>query len=190
MWICRRWWPSEALVSLLLAGVLLVGCGEHSENIAGRPNVLIVIVDDLASGAVGALGGDPRITPHIDRLAAESVVFENAVVATPLCTPSRSAFLTGRWPHEIGVTQPESSGRDPAPGNAEDIGGARCPGMSDAPFVQFRCCPTLCREPDKTLAQDAWIYQAPATLLRVGREDRAPLICPMRHWTPDGRAAT
>jgi choline-sulfatase len=66
---------------------------------------LIVIVDDLASRAVGALGGDPRFTPHIDRLAAESVVFENAVVATPLCTPSRNAFITGRWPHAIGVTQ-------------------------------------------------------------------------------------
>ena len=92
-------------MSLFLAGVLLVGCGDRPENSASRTNVLIVIVDDLASGAVGALGGDPRITPHIDRLAAESVVFENAVVATPLCTPSRSAFLTGRWPHEIGVTQ-------------------------------------------------------------------------------------
>jgi choline-sulfatase len=66
---------------------------------------LIVIVDDLASRAVGAFGGDPRLTPHIDRLAAESVVFENAMVATPLCTPSRTAFLTGRWPHAIGVTQ-------------------------------------------------------------------------------------
>ena len=61
-------------MSLFLAGVLLVGCGEHPENNASRPNVLIVIVDDLASRAVGALGGDPRLTPHIDRLAAESVV--------------------------------------------------------------------------------------------------------------------
>jgi arylsulfatase A-like enzyme len=92
-------------VSLFFAGVLLVGCGERPEHSASRPNVLIVIVDDLASGAVGALGGDPRFTPHIDRLAAQSVVFENAVVATPLCTPSRNAFLTGRWPHAIGVTQ-------------------------------------------------------------------------------------
>jgi len=94
-----------ALVSFSLASALLVGCGERPEDSASRPNVLIVIVDDLTSGAVGALGGDPRFTPHIDRLAAESVVFENAVVATPLCTPSRSAFLTGRWPHAIGVTQ-------------------------------------------------------------------------------------
>jgi len=92
-------------VVLSLAGVLLAGCGERPEDSANRPNVLIVIVDDLSSRAVGALGGDPLITPHIDRLAAESVVFENAVVATPLCTPSRNAFLTGRWPHAIGVTQ-------------------------------------------------------------------------------------
>ena len=84
-----------ALVSLSLAGVFLAGCGVRLEDSASRPNVLIVIVDDLASGAVGAFGGDPRFTPHIDRLAAESVVFENAVVATPLCTPSRSAFRTG-----------------------------------------------------------------------------------------------
>jgi arylsulfatase A-like enzyme len=105
MWMYRYSRLSGALASLFLAGVLLAGCGERPEHGDSRPNVLIVIVDDLASGAVGALGGDPRITPHIDRLAAESVVFENAVVATPLCTPSRSAFLTGRWPHAIGVTQ-------------------------------------------------------------------------------------
>ena len=102
---CRCWRSPLGLVSLALAGVLLVGCGKRSEDSANRPNVLVVIVDDLSSRAVGALGGDPRITPHIDRLAAESVVFENAVVATPLCTPSRHAFLTGRWPHAIGVTQ-------------------------------------------------------------------------------------
>ena len=101
----RCWRSSGALVSLSLVGALLVGCGARTESSTSRPNVLIVIVDDLASGAVGALGGDPRITPHIDRLAAESVVFENALVATPLCTPSRNAFITGRWPHAIGVTQ-------------------------------------------------------------------------------------
>jgi len=105
MWMCRWWRSPGGLIGLSLAGVLLMGCGERPEDGASRPNVLIVIVDDLASRAVGALGGDPRITPHIDRLAAESVVFENAVVATPLCTPSRNAFLTGRWPHAIGVSQ-------------------------------------------------------------------------------------
>jgi arylsulfatase A-like enzyme len=63
-------------VSLSIAGVLLVGCGERPGDSASRPNVLIIIVDDLASRAVGAFGGDPRITPHIDRLAAESVAFD------------------------------------------------------------------------------------------------------------------
>jgi len=101
-----RWWRLPgALVRLALAGVLVAGCVGRPEGGANRPNFLIVIVDDLASQAVGALGGDPRITPNIDRLAAESVVFENAFVATPFCTPSRHAFITGRWPHAIGVTQ-------------------------------------------------------------------------------------
>ncbi len=101
-----RWWRSPVvLASLAVVGGLLAGCGEERRAAASRPNFLVVIVDDLASPAVGALGGDPAITPHIDHLAAQSVVFENAVVATPLCTPSRNAFLTGRWPHEIGVTQ-------------------------------------------------------------------------------------
>ena len=105
MWMCRWRRLSGAFVRLSVVGVLLAGCGGHPDDHANRPNVLVVIVDDLASRAVGAFGGDWRITPHIDRLAAESVVFENAVVASPLCTPSRNAFLTGRWPHAIGVTQ-------------------------------------------------------------------------------------
>ncbi len=102
MWTCRS---SGIRVGVSFTVALLMGCGERPVDSASRPNVLVVIVDDLASQAVGAFGGAPWFTPHIDRLAAESVVFENAVVATPLCTPSRNAFLTGRWPHAIGVTQ-------------------------------------------------------------------------------------
>jgi len=101
----RRCGSSALFASLWLTSALCAGCGERPENGAERPNVLVIIVDDLANHAVGALGGDPRITPNLDRLAAQSAVFENAVVATPLCTPSRAAFLTSRWPHVIGVTQ-------------------------------------------------------------------------------------
>jgi len=72
------------------------------------PSVLILVADDLAQRALGVHGGPAGLTPHLDRLAAESVVFEHATASSPFCTPSRQSFLTGRWPHAIGVTQVSS----------------------------------------------------------------------------------
>ena len=77
-----------------------------------RPNVLIVISDDLASVATGTWGpgGEGLVpTPGIDALARRGVVFERALCASPFCTPSRQSFLTGRWPHSIRVTQLKST---------------------------------------------------------------------------------
>ena len=77
-----------------------------------RPNVLIVISDDLASIATGTWGpgGEGLVpTPGIDALARRGVVFERALCASPFCTPSRQSFLTGRWPHAIRVTQLKST---------------------------------------------------------------------------------
>ncbi len=58
-------------------------------------NLLIVIADQLAAHALPAYGNRVARTPHIDRLAAESVVFENAYTPSPLCGPSRAAMMTG-----------------------------------------------------------------------------------------------
>ena len=69
------------------------------------PSVLIVALDDLTCSAVGAFGGRVGIAPAIDRLASEGIAFREAFCASAYCTPSRQAFLTGRWPHEIGVTR-------------------------------------------------------------------------------------
>ena len=95
-------------VACLLA--LATGCGT-GDTVSGRPNVLIVVADDLAHAAVGAYGDrghGTKWTPNLDRLAAESVVFDHATASSPFCTPSRQSFLTGRWPHAIGVTQVNS----------------------------------------------------------------------------------
>jgi len=69
--------------------------------------VLVVIVDDLACGSTGAWSDAPPAlpTPHMDRLAARGTIFRSALCPSPNCTPSRQAFLTGRWPHSIRVTQ-------------------------------------------------------------------------------------
>ena len=76
----------------------------------GRPpNVLVVIADDLSSAAFGAFGGELIETPGLDRLARGGFRFRRAICASPFCTPSRQSFLTGRWPHAIGVTQLNSA---------------------------------------------------------------------------------
>lgn len=69
-----------------------------------RPNLLLLIADQLTPSAVGAYGGPPDQTPHLDRLAASGVRFDNVYTAAPLCNPSRTAFWTGRYPHQTGIT--------------------------------------------------------------------------------------
>lgn len=96
-----------ATLSLL---AVLAGCsGDEAAGArpAKGPNVLVVIVDDLASGSTGAWSDvpPPLPTPNMDRLAARGTIFRSASCPSPNCTPSRQAFLTGRWPHSIRVTQ-------------------------------------------------------------------------------------
>jgi len=68
-----------------------------------RPNVLFIAVDDL-NDWVGCLGGHPQArTPHIDALAEEGVLFEQAHCAAPLCSPSRTALMMGLRPSTTGI---------------------------------------------------------------------------------------
>ncbi|MDE0596136.1 MAG: sulfatase [Roseibacillus sp.] len=69
----------------------------------GNPNVLFIAVDDL-NDWVGCLGGHPQArTPNIDRLARKGVLFEQAHCAAPLCSPSRTAVMTGLRPSTTGI---------------------------------------------------------------------------------------
>ena len=73
---------------------------------AGRPpNVLILVGDDHAAWTLGCAGDPRRATPRLDGLARQGVRFDRAYCNSPLCTPSRQSFLTGRLPHAVGVTQ-------------------------------------------------------------------------------------
>jgi choline-sulfatase len=66
-----------------------------------RPNLLIIMSDEHAPQFSGAYGHPIVRTPHLDRLASEGALFENAYCNTPLCTPSRMSFMTGRYIHHI-----------------------------------------------------------------------------------------
>ncbi|XP_078589027.1 arylsulfatase H-like isoform X1 [Branchiostoma floridae x Branchiostoma japonicum] len=75
----------------------------------GRPNFVFFVADDLGIGDVGCFGNDTIRTPNIDSIAAKGAKLTQDLAAAPVCTPSRAAFLTGRYPVRYGMdgmTQP------------------------------------------------------------------------------------
>ncbi|MBN2711307.1 MAG: sulfatase [Planctomycetes bacterium] len=74
----------------------------HTENNA-RPNLLFIFADQLGSAYMGCYGHPQVRTPNLDRLAAESAMFEKAYTVCPLCTPFRGTLFTGRYPVQTGI---------------------------------------------------------------------------------------
>jgi N-acetylglucosamine-6-sulfatase len=68
-----------------------------------RPNIIVVLVDDMRWDEFGEAGHNFIKTPNIDRLAKEGANFKNAFATTPLCSPSRACFLTGLYAHTNGI---------------------------------------------------------------------------------------
>ena len=81
----------------LLAGMLALWLGVSAQNQA-KPNVIIINVDDLGYGDVGCYGATKVKTPNIDRLAAQGRRFTDFHSASAVCSPSRYALITGRYP--------------------------------------------------------------------------------------------
>jgi arylsulfatase A-like enzyme len=81
-------------VALLLSGAAVAA--------PARPNVVLILVDDIGVGDLGFAGGTEIPTPNIDRLAAEGTAFSNAY-ALPSCSPTRAAVMTGRHPQRFGI---------------------------------------------------------------------------------------
>lgn len=73
-----------------------------------RPNILFILADDLGYGDLSCYGRPDYRTPHLDRLAQQGVRLTNAYAASPVCTPTRCAFITGRYPARtpVGLEEP------------------------------------------------------------------------------------
>ncbi len=88
--------------SIAFLALGLLGCG--GEWSAADPvNVVLIDVDTLRPDFLGAYGRSPSPTPHIDALAADGIVFENAVSPSPITGPSHAALFTSRHPSELGL---------------------------------------------------------------------------------------
>lgn len=98
--IYARWrGGAYAVASVAVATIPVIGIGQESG--AAPPNIFFIITDDMSWAHMGAYGSDEVDTPNLDRLAREGVIFDNAFVSTPSCTPSRASILTGRNGFEL-----------------------------------------------------------------------------------------
>ena len=84
----------------LLAATVATGCGGDAD---APPSALLITIDTLRADAVGAYGGRAGLTPHLDRLADEGILFEQAYATVPLTLPSHASMLTGLTPPRHGV---------------------------------------------------------------------------------------
>ena len=89
----------------ILAKILLGTCvffGLADVQGAQRPNLIVIMADDLGYADVGFNGCEDIPTPHIDSIAANGVQFTSGYVSYPVCSPSRAGLITGRYPQRFG----------------------------------------------------------------------------------------
>jgi len=94
-----------ALLTLTAAVMLLCtipAAGEPAQGQARRPNILLIVADDLGYADIGVYGSREIPTPHIDRLAAGGIRFTDAYVSGPYCSPTRAGLMTGRYQQRFG----------------------------------------------------------------------------------------
>lgn len=105
------------LLRYLLPVFLVLISGNHSlqaEKSQARPNVLVILVDDLGYGDLSSYGATDLKSPHIDALLKRGMKFNNFYANCPVCSPTRAALLTGRYQDMVGVpgvirTHPQNS---------------------------------------------------------------------------------
>jgi arylsulfatase A-like enzyme len=98
----------EFLNSAAATGALVAGARIGLSSQPARPNLLFILADDLGYGDLSSYGRPEYQTPVLDALTRQGVKFTSAYAAAPVCTPTRCAFATGRYPQraEVGLHEP------------------------------------------------------------------------------------
>ncbi|MCI0643204.1 MAG: sulfatase [Gemmataceae bacterium] len=90
---------------LLAALVTVIGVAPHATAAQpDRPNVVLILIDDMGWRDLGCTGSDLYRTPHIDALSSSGMRFTQAYSAAPICSPTRASILTGQHPARLGMT--------------------------------------------------------------------------------------
>lgn len=97
--------------AVLILALVLLGCtsGEEkkTKEASNMPNIIVVFTDDMGYADLSSFGSPTIHTPHLDRLASEGQKWTNFYVAASVCTPSRAALMTGRYPIRSGMCSDE-----------------------------------------------------------------------------------
>lgn len=93
---------------LLITVVFTVVNLKESKAQVSRTNIIYIMADDLGYADLSSYGRKDYVTPNLDKLASRGIKFLNAYAAAPVCTPTRAAFMTGRYPARtpVGLFEP------------------------------------------------------------------------------------
>ena len=101
----------NARISLALCLMALGSSTLAADNRHDKTNIVLVLIDDLGWNDLGCYGSSYYQTPHIDRLASEGMRFTDGYAACNVCSPTRGAIMTGKYPARLLLTQWLPSGR-------------------------------------------------------------------------------
>ncbi len=88
-----------------------------------QPNFLLILIDDMGWRDLTCYGSSFYETPHLDRLAAQGMLFTQAYASCTVCSPTRASIMSGKYPARVGITQ--------------YIGGHNCGKLSDVPYLHY-----------------------------------------------------
>jgi arylsulfatase A-like enzyme len=123
--VVKRFNGSPDVSTFKLASLFLVVLSLSTALMAGdatrRPNIVLIVIDDLGYGELGCYGGTEIPTPQIDSLAKTGVRFSQGYVTASLCAPSRAALLTGRYQTRFGYEMNPVGVQNMNPGVGVDV---------------------------------------------------------------------
>lgn len=119
-----RTWPASSLRLVTLGVILALSPAARSIPPGPRPDILLILVDDLGAGDIGEQCAGRSVSPNLERLAAEGATFASFYTNGAVCSPTRAGLQTGRYPQRFGIRRTIQDGtRRGLPPGTDTLGG-------------------------------------------------------------------